>query len=125
TLQMTEPQARRATFLWIWLAIAGLALGVAQMAAPAGGAVYLYRTTNAGSLVGLFANRNHEAAMLVALLPLGAALVNPPARGRGARRSADRRSAAWIAGLCIVLSIVALGVIRSRAGVFLALPAVL
>ncbi|MEO9211733.1 MAG: hypothetical protein ABI242_01115, partial [Caulobacteraceae bacterium] len=61
------------TAVWIAVAMAGFVLGAFQIAAPAGGP-YLYPTTNRGSLVGFFANRNHEASMLLALLPLAAAV---------------------------------------------------
>lgn len=52
----------------LWL-IAGLCafsavLGVGQLLGPAGGPLYFYRITNGNSLVGLFANRNHQAFLL-------------------------------------------------------------
>lgn len=42
------------------------------------GALYFYETTNFGSAVGLFANRNHQAAMLACLIPLIFAAVSRP-----------------------------------------------
>jgi hypothetical protein len=192
TLTLARGQARRLAWLWIALAMVGLALGVAQIAAPAGGPAYPYRTTNLGSLVGLFANRNHEAGFLLALLPLAAALAipdriaspvaastagnpgyrsanqardlsSPPGGGAGeagdggppdrsSRRTplrpfgvplpqGGRRNhsltrvpnpgavspgmASGAAGVFIVVGVVALGAIHSRAGVILAGPAVL
>ena len=119
TLSFTTDQTRRLAWLWIALALAGLLLGLAQIAAPAGSPAYPYRTTNLGSLVGLFANRNHEAGFLLALAPFAAALASPAARRRGV---GPGRAAP---GLFIVFSVVALGVIHSRAGVLLAGPAVL
>ncbi len=114
-LALGQAPARRLTALWLALAAAGLVLGVGQMAAPQGGPAYLFAVTNVGSLVGLFANRNHEAAFLLALLPFAAALA---ASGRTSRRGLTP----WLAGLFIVIAVVALGVIRSRAGVVLAGP---
>ncbi len=118
TLSLSTDQTRRLTWLWIALASAGLLLGVVQIAAPAGSPAYPYRTTNLGSLVGLFANRNHEAGFLLALAPFAAALASPAARRRGI---GPGRVAP---GLFIVFSVVALGVIHSRSGVLLAGPAV-
>lgn len=119
TPSLTVDQVRRLAWLWIALASVGLLLGVAQIAAPAGSPAYPYQTTNLGSLVGLFANRNHEAGFLLALAPFAAALGSPATRRRGI---GPARAAS---GLFIVFSVVALGVIRSRAGVLLAGPAVL
>jgi len=117
---------RRLAWLWIAVAAVGLVLGAAQVAEPAGGPAYPYRTTNVGSLVGFFANRNHEAGFLLALLPFAAALTTPldpteprQAKGRG------RGLAPRMAWPFILIAIVALGVIRSRAGLILAAPATL
>ncbi len=122
TLSLTVDQVRHLIWLWIALASLGLLLGVAQIAAPADSPAYPYRTTNLGSLVGLFANRNHEAGFLLALAPFAAALASHAARRRGMRRGIKPGHA--LPGLFIVFSVVALGVIRARAGVLLAGPAV-
>ena len=45
-------------------------LGLAQVLGPENGPLYLYNITNAGTAVGLFANRNHHAAFLAATFPL-------------------------------------------------------
>ena len=129
SLSLDRPRARRLVILWLALAVLGLALGLAQVASPGGGLAYPYRTTNLGSLVGLFANRNHEAGFLLALAPLAAALATPPT-GRGPRPHPTERPGGveprlWLLGAFIGLSVVALGVIRSRAGVILAGPAIL
>jgi O-antigen ligase len=106
---------RRLVVLWLVLAVAGLILGVAQIAGAGAASFYPYAITNEGSLVGFFANRNHEAGFLLALLPLGAAMV------------ADRHNAGslaiWFLGLLCFLAVVGLGAVRSRAGVILAGPA--
>lgn len=103
--------------LWIAAAAIGLGLGLGQMAEPRGGPAYLYQTTNQGSVVGLFANHNHEAAFLLALLPFAAALAAP---SEGGGRRMPLAMAAFMG-----VAIVALGVIRSRAGVILAAPALI
>jgi O-antigen ligase len=126
TLSLGPGERRRLAWLWIALAAAGLALGLAQVVEPTGGPAYLYQTTNFGSLVGLFANRNHEAGFLLSLLPFAGALAaggRPGGASRGGRVGAV--APAWLAWAFVLVVIVALGVIRSRAGLLLAGPAAL
>ena len=91
-----EPDGRkRIRHLLIGIGVVSALLGLLQAIGPAKGPLYLYRITNAASPVGLFANRNHNALFLAALLPLLALVATSgkvPARGR-----ADRRPA-WLAG---------------------------
>lgn len=54
------------------LGVISALLGFVQIAGPAGSALYLYRITNETEAVGLFANRNHHAVFLAALIPLAA-----------------------------------------------------
>ncbi|HEY5105864.1 MAG TPA: O-antigen ligase family protein [Caulobacteraceae bacterium] len=118
-MQMDIREVRLVAGMWVALATAGLGLGVGQLIAPQGGAAWLYSNTNYGSLVGFFANRNHEASFLLAMIPFAAAFtasVRPPAL--------FAHPSAWLCGLFLVLAIVGLGVVRSRAGVLLVLPAV-
>ncbi len=124
TLCLGPGQARRLFWLWLALASAGLMLGAAQLASPGGGPAYPYRVTNLGSLVGLFANRNHEAGLLLALTPMAAALALPPETRGHRAAAAPWPPALWLAGLFMAIAVVALGVIRSRAGVLLAPVAV-
>ncbi|MGN6496039.1 MAG: O-antigen ligase family protein, partial [Tsuneonella sp.] len=67
-------QARRQgdRLLWPILAfgVATALLGLAQVIGPEDGPLYLYRITNPGNAVGLFANRNHNAIFLASLIPL-------------------------------------------------------
>lgn len=48
-------------------------IGMLQALGPAQGMLYFYRITNNGVSVGLFANRNHQAAFLAVMFPLIAA----------------------------------------------------
>lgn len=54
------------------IALAGLSglIGLLQAIGDPQGALYFYRTTNNGSAVGLFANRNHAATLLACLFPM-------------------------------------------------------
>lgn len=107
-------------FIWIMLGfvIVAILLGALQITLNSR-AVYLWETTNFGSLVGFFANRNHMATLCLVAIPFAAALAG---RGLNSRdRSANLRL--WAGGLVIGLIVVALGAIQSRFGVLAAIPA--
>ncbi|MBU2167304.1 MAG: O-antigen ligase family protein [Alphaproteobacteria bacterium] len=109
-----------ARFIWIVLGfvIVAILLGALQITLNSR-AVYPWETTNFGSLVGFFANRNHMATLSLVAIPFAAALAG---RGLNSRdRSANLRL--WAGGLVIGLIIVALGAIQSRFGVLAAIPA--
>lgn len=68
-------ESRHKQLLYILLALGFISgiIGLMQAIGPAYGPLYFYRITNNGTSVGLFANRNHQAAVLATLLPLLAA----------------------------------------------------
>ncbi len=79
---------------------------------------YPWATTNFGSLVGFFANRNHMATLCLIALPFAAAMA-----GSGLNsRDPDAGLRVWVGALIIGLVLVALGAIRSRFGVLAAGP---
>jgi O-antigen ligase len=81
------PPARRGsalTVLWA-AAIASVFLGILQLLGSPSGPLYLYRITNNGLPVGLFANRNHQALMVAIGILLSAVLL---VRGLGKPRLA-------------------------------------
>ena len=79
---------------------------------------YPWTTTNFGSLVGFFANRNHMATLCLIALPFAAALA-----GSGLNsREPDAGLRVWVGALIIGLVLVALGAIRSRFGILAAGP---
>ena len=87
-------------------------LSVAQFAGGPESRAYLYAVTNAEAPVGVFSNRNHNAAFLAMALPMLAIWVGTPAASRQYQRSRN-----WIAlafGLLLVPMILATG---SRAGI--------
>jgi len=106
--------------LIVLFALVSLALGVAQtMAGPESG-LYLYPFANRDNAVGLFANRNHQASLMVAVLPLAAAAV-AVAKGRGVRPLP-----LWVALAVVFLLIIPfVAVLKSRAGVLLLVPGLL
>lgn len=105
----------RLVHLVLALTVVAVFLGVAQLAS--GERLYPWQTTGAGSVVGFFANRNHMATLCLMALPFAAVLGARVLRddGRGYR-------ALWLSVLFIGLIIVALGIIRSRAGIILLVP---
>lgn len=60
-----RPRYREHAIYLLWaLAFFSALLGIVQVLGPEGSPLYLYRVTNDGLPVGLFANRNHQALML-------------------------------------------------------------
>ena len=117
-VQTLDPdESRSAMGVYLILAVLGLGLGAVQLSSGQAFLGYLYRTTNHGSLVGFFANRNHEASYLLAMLPFSAVFI--ARRDRGGRAELFG-TAGWF---MIVLVIAALGAVHSRAGLLLAAPA--
>ncbi len=115
------PQERR-WLLWPVLLFGGssVLLGIAQLSGPVGGPLYFYKVTNDGTAVGLFSNRNHQAFLLAALLPVLAVWATQ--MGSGSRGSALRALLAILAGAALLLLILVTG---SRAGLVLGICALL
>lgn len=103
------------------VAIGSALLGLAQLASGPDSPLRWHAITNTGGAVGVFANRNHLATLLVIGLPLAAAqMINAGARiVAGEQR--PRRTAALAAGvLAGLLLLLGLAMVKSRAGVLLA-----
>jgi len=92
------------------LAVLSSLWGLLQLVGSSTGPLYLYRVTNAGLPVGLFANRNHQAVVLAAFIPIIAYLALSARSAPGERRLG---SAAWFAVLLLVPTVLMTG---SRAG---------
>lgn len=95
--------------------VVAILLGAAQVASG-GEQLYLWATTGAGNVTGFFANRNHLATLCLIGIPFATVA------GAGVLRRGGSRLPLWLAVLYIALAAVALGVIRSRAGVVLFAP---
>ena len=73
SLILSDRSNRRLLHVIIGIGFFSGIFGLFQALGSPEGPLYLYRITNRGASVGLFANRNHQAAMLATLLPLLAA----------------------------------------------------
>lgn len=109
-------EARRPLMqLALGFTLASIALGAAQLASGGVG-LYPWPTTDRGSVVGFFANRNHLATLCLVALPFAAVL------GAAGLRRDSGRSRLWLATVIIAVLVIAIGVIRSRAGILLVWP---
>lgn len=113
-LRLGERELHRLLGVALLLGSMSAALGVIQLAAGREGTTYFYAITNNGSAVGLFANRNHQALLLAAMIPMLAAFACH-------LRLGDRRQHLWLLGaalgtFCLLPLILATG---SRAGLLL------
>ncbi len=97
----------------VGISCASAVLGLVQLASG-GTAFHLFRTSSADSAVGLFANRNHQAALMACCLPLVAALATIRLREGAAP---GRVIAATIA--IVGLFLIAIAAAGSRMGLLL------
>jgi O-antigen ligase len=101
--------------LIVSFAFIALLLGLTQKASGSKSALYFYSVTNWGHTVGFFANRNHQATLLLMTLPFVAALATPLLRGGKIRQDAIPK----IVVIATLFFMIAGGVVMtgSRAGV--------
>lgn len=103
--------------LLLAVAVASVMFALMQLASGST-RFYPWTTTAAGNMVGFFANRNHLSTLLLVCIPFAAVLAAAAVR----RRGAGGGLAPWLGMLFIGLAIVAVGAIRSRAGIVLLAP---
>ncbi|MDT9598907.1 O-antigen ligase family protein [Sphingosinicella rhizophila] len=106
------------------LAVIAMLLGVAQQAGSRDSPLYFYAFTNWGSMVGFFANVNHQATLLLMSLPFVAALASPTLRG-GRLLDQDRIPKLLILACLYALLAGAVAIGGSRMGLALLLPVTL
>ncbi len=114
-LAVSGETRRRLVLLALGLTLASIAFGAAQLASGGVG-LYPWPTTDRGSVVGFFANRNHLATLCLVALPFAAVL------GAAGLRHDGAKSRLWLATVVIAVIVIAIGVIRSRAGILLVWP---
>ena len=102
------------------MAIVSVLLGLAQVTGGAESPFYLYSLTNLDSAVGVFSNRNHQATLLIATLPLAALWFSLDRR----QRRHNLLPTTFAMGF-FLMAVTALIVVKSRAGVLLLAPAIL
>ena len=114
-LHLSDEQRRAMAGCWLVLAFASLVLGGLQMMGGEDSPLYLYSITNAGSPVGFFSNRNHEAAFLNCMIPVAVLFASKLKNGW--------RDPAVLGGVLALaylpLAMVGIATTLSRAGVFL------
>jgi O-antigen ligase len=99
-------------------------VGLLQLSQGEDSPLYFYSYSNTRESVGLFANRNHEAALLYSLTPFAAAWIGaiaPALSIRGRRQKYDTTAIIKFlaAGVTVFVLIVATLMAQSRAGVIL------
>jgi hypothetical protein len=106
-------------FIIVLGALSGL-ISVIQITQGAVSPFYFYRITNLGTGVGLFANRNHQAVLLVCLIPIGYGLVSIIVKaGSVFNRGASMAIAKWCLALGAIFIFVLVLVTGSRGGLLL------
>jgi O-antigen ligase len=121
TLSLVAAERRRMVLAVPVFALLAVALGIAQVAGGEESPLRFYGVTNVDSAVGFFANKNHQASLLLVAAALAPLWVT-------AFRNVDRQGRGFGLILAIAIElvlIVGIGVSGSRAGVLLAIPAIL
>lgn len=78
-IRLDLDERRRILGLIVGLGMISAMFGLLQVAGGRNSPLYFYDVTNYGSAVGLFSNRNHQAAFLATLFPMLAVLASRPA----------------------------------------------
>ena len=116
-LVVSERERLWLTSMVVLAALVSIMIGGLQIAGGDQSPLYFYYPTNLGSAVGLFSNRNHQAALLIAALPFAALWV---AFGSKSERFKVPLIVAAVSFLLV--AIIGLVIVRSRAGVFMLAP---
>jgi len=126
-LQLDRSQRMRLCFLVLGLGAASLLLGFLQMAQGPESPLRFYDYTNPTEPVGFFANRNHFAAYLNVTLVLAGVWFAMTAEQALERGVLESRSLLWFAAAVafLVADVAGLAMARSRAGLLLAMAALL
>lgn len=74
-IQLDFAQLIRILIIVVFFSLASGVLAIVQLTEGAGSSIYLYRVSNFGAAVGLFANRNHQALLMVLMLPISVFLL--------------------------------------------------
>lgn len=130
-LQLGYADRRRLAIVLLAFGMVAAVLGLLQVAQGTASPLRFYAFTNTTEAVGFFANRNHHAALLYALVPIAAAVVitavmRAQAAGSMRSRRATPHLIVAVLGLAaLVILVAAQAITRSRAGIGLTLVALL
>ena len=119
-LNLDRDYRKRVVPVLIILCVISALWAIFQVIGPARGPLYIYRITNLGTGVGLFANRNHQAVMLassIAMLGWYAGSLKPHSKHAALKFSAS------IATILVFVPLIF--ITGSRAGLLLMVPALL
>ena len=111
-MQLTRDELTLTLPIVIFIGAVSGVIGVLQLVGSPEGSLYVYRITNNGSAVGLFANRNHSAVLLACLFPILAVFAT---RSRGTR-SGGRNMKQFMAISVAILLVPLILVTGSRVG---------
>jgi O-antigen ligase len=113
-IQLRRRERRLLSLALLALGLAGIFVGLLQVAQGSSSPLQFYGSATQGFAVGFFANRNHFAANIYSLMPLAAAWIVSGADGVAAR----------VIGFAVFLTLIAAELMaRSRAGVVLTIVA--
>ncbi len=123
------PLRQRLQLCWLLggLGALSLGLGFVQMAQGEASGLRFYEVTNPTEAVGFFANRNHFAALLNVTLILAALWLALAAEASFEGRARGTRALFWLAAAVafLVADVAGLAMARSRAGIGLAMAALI
>jgi len=127
TTQLTAPQRINLARLVIIAGGLALLVGLLQVAQGPQSFLRFFAITNPSEAVGFFANRNHFAAQLYVTLVLSLVWFLPLVRDRRGTLALDNRSLLSLSAAIafLIATIVGLAMARSRAGIVLAMAAIL
>ncbi len=117
---MRGGQRRKLVGICLAFAVCSIFLGFFQSLQIADQATYFYEITNPGAAVGFFANRNHQASLMLVCIALTGGLLGD--RVRHHRRSASDLWV-WLGAALIVIFAVGATASGSRTGLLLLVPA--
>lgn len=104
---------------FVGVALASLGLGLIQLGQDPHSPLYFYSNANFGKAVGFFANRNHQATMMLCAVPMAMALA------LAAQRPTRVEARLFLGALVVFVLLAGLIAVQSRAGMLLAPAAVL
>lgn len=130
TVQLNYDQRRRLTLVLLSIGMGSVFVGLLQVAQGETSPLRFFEVTNLTEAVGFFANRNHFAALLYCLTPMACAWATEAAVALGEKPLRERFEASavlpMIAGFtALVVLVAAQAMARSRAGLGLAILALL